>query len=379
MIQRKRKKRKVRKSRFDFSIFGSINQRLILFLTILISLIGLFFVFEASVAESFSAFGHQYHFISLQAKWFVVGLFAMIFSSLLPYKFWQKTAPIWYFLGLVLLVLVFIPGLGVSLNGASRWINFGLVRLQPIEFFKFSLIIYFASWMSKTQKLSSFVFLTGVPTILILLQPDLGSLLIVLWVAFGMYFLAGGHLKKLSLVSFIGVLLLIIVILLSPYRMKRLKTFLNPESDPLGASFHIRQITLALGNGGWFGQGLGNSRAKYAYIPEASSDSIFAIVAEEIGVVGAVIIIFLYILLFYFIYKSLKKVPVKSFAYLLGYGILLWISGQAILNLAAIVALVPLTGLPLPLFSYGGSSLVMILFSIGILLRLEKEGKKKSK
>ncbi|MFZ5376909.1 MAG: FtsW/RodA/SpoVE family cell cycle protein [Patescibacteria group bacterium] len=346
----------------------------LLLLTFVITALGIFFVFEASVDESFVLFGHQYHFVKRQLGWLLIGMMGMVVGYIVPYLFWQKTGLIWFLLGLVLLIMVFIPGLGLELNGAHRWISVGPIFLQPIEFFKFATVAYFASWLAKKQNVGPFLLLIGIPALLVILQPDLGSLLILLWIAFGMYFLSGGEIKTFAAVGAIGILLIALAIVTSPYRMKRLTTFLNPESDPLGASFHIRQITLALGNGGWIGQGLGNSRQKYSYIPEASSDSIFAIVAEEIGFFGSTLVIGLYLLTFLVMFRIASSFYVlDKFKYLFLYGILIWISVQTLLNLASVVALVPLTGLPLPLFSYGGSSLAMILFVMGVFLRAKKE------
>jgi cell division protein FtsW len=187
-------------------------------------------------------------------------------------------------------------------------------------------------------------------------------------VAVGIYFLAGAKMDFLIKLLIGGAIVLSLAVIVSPYRLKRVTTFLNPEADPLGASFHIHQITLALGNGGWFGRGLGQSRQKFSYIPEASTDSIFAIVAEEVGFIGSFFLLSLfagYLWLSYRIWRQLEK---GSFAYLLAGGIMIWIGIQICLNLAAIVALVPLTGIPLPFFSYGGTALVMVLFGTGILL-----------
>jgi cell division protein FtsW len=348
------------------------NSRVFLFLTIILSLLGLFFVFDASTVESYRAFGHQYHFLKQQSIWLVVGSIALVFGLNWPLNFWEKTAFSWYVFGIFLLILVFIPGLSLELNGAKRWIDLGFATLQPIEFFKFGLVLFFASWMHKHQKIGSFVFFTGLPALLLLFQPDLGSLLILLSIAFGMYFLAEGNLLTLTGIGLLGVALISLAIVFSPYRQKRLATFLNPESDPLGASFHIRQITLALGNGGLFGQGLGNSRQKYSYIPEASSDSIFAIVAEEIGFLGSLVLIGLFVAYVVYGYKIIKDIDKKSFMYLMGFGFLIWVCSQIILNLAAVVALVPLTGLPLPFFSSGGSSLVMVMFISGVMLNISK-------
>ena len=188
-----------------------------------------------------------------------------------------------------------------------------------------------------------------------------------------MFFVAGGSMKYFAGIGIVGIPLVVIAIVMSPYRMQRLTTFLNPESDPLGAGFHMRQVTLALGRGGLWGQGIGNSNQKYSYIPEASTDSIFAIIAEEVGFVGAVAIIGTLFLVLHTGYSLLKTTPLSAAEQLLGYGILFWIGFQIILNLSTVVALVPLTGTPLPFFSYGRSSQVMLLFASGILIRLGRK------
>jgi cell division protein FtsW len=185
-----------------------------------------------------------------------------------------------------------------------------------------------------------------------------------------MYFMAGGNLKFVFGATAAALVFIVITIASSEYRMSRVTTYLDPTRDPLGAGFHIRQITLALGRGGLLGQGIGNSQQKLAYIPEPSSDSIFAITAEELGFIGSVCMISIYFTYMYGAMQIAKAQKKESFRFLLAVGILIWFSTQTLLNLAAIVALVPLTGVPLPLFSYGGSSMVMILFATGILLRL---------
>ena len=170
-----------------------------------------------------------------------------------------------------------------------------------------------------------------------------------------------------------GIALLALLIIVSPYRMKRVTTFLNPEADPLGASFQIRQIVIALGNGGLFGQGIGNSRQKFSYIPEASTDSIFSIIAEEVGFIGSVAIMLLFAAFLKLAHTICRKTPPGSYDHLLAHGILIWLGMQIVLNLSAVVALVPLTGIPLPFFSYGGTALVMILSVTGILIGIGRK------
>jgi cell division protein FtsW len=344
------------------------SEKGIFFVSVLLSIIGLLFVFEASVAEAFTTFGDQFFFVRQQAIWFVIGLFGLGAGILIPSTVWKKCAPFIYGASIFLLLAVFLPGLGKEVNGARRWVELPGFNFQPVEIAKFGIITFFASWLSKHQKLAPFLFLTLLPVALLFLQPDMGSALIVLGISFGLYFLSGARLKTISLIFGAGLIALSLAIVVSPYRLKRMTTFINPESDPLGASFHIRQITLALGNGGWVGQGIGKSRQKFSYIPEASTDSIFAIVAEEVGFMGSLALFLLFASYFHFGYLILKKVKQNTYDYLLAAGCILWIGLQVLLNLSAVVALVPLTGIPLPFFSYGGTSLVMILCVTGILI-----------
>ena len=341
-------------------------------LTIILTLLGILFVFDASVAEAFRTFNNQYHFLKQHLIWAILGIIIMFLASLIPLSWWKKLSKPIFISGLILLIMVFIPGIGRELNGAHRWIFLGNLRFQPIEPFKIALIIFFANWLSQHQRTLPFLFTTGLPALLILFQPDLGSLLIMGIIAFGMFFIAGGKIFHILGISGLAILFLLVVIFSSNYRTERLNTFLHPQSDPLGSGFHIRQITLALGRGGVAGQGIGNSRQKFSYIPEASTDSIFAIIAEEVGFIGSSILIILFGV-YFFIASKIANAASDTFPMLLGWGIVIWIASQTLLNLAAVVALVPLTGIPLPFISYGGSSLIMILLANGILLRIAKE------
>jgi cell division protein FtsW len=346
---------------------------LIVGLMAVLSLIGLVFVFEASVTESFATYGDRYFQFKNHLIGFVIAWLAFVAGLMIPSRFWIKTAPLWVIAAVVLMAAVFVPGIGLNLNGASRWISIGGLTLQPVEFFKFALIAYLAAWLPTNSHLKPFLLVVAIPVVLLLLQPDLGSLLVVLSIAVSMYFISGKDLKKMVLVAAAAIPLVAGAILFSPYRMQRLLTFFNPESDPLGSSFHIRQIVLALGRGGLFGQGIGNSTQRFSYIPEAATDSIFAIVAEELGFAGSAIIITLFIVMLLAMFKVVTRTSNPLEIKLLGTGIAAWITAQTALNLSAIVALVPLTGIPLPFFSYGRSALIMILFASGVLLRTGKK------
>ncbi len=337
-------------------------------LTLLLIVIGTLFLFESSVAESFATFNNQYYLLQQHGIGLTLGLIACFVAIKTPTDFWLKTAPIWYGLSIFLLVIVLIPGIGLELNGARSWISLFGLRLQPVEFLKLAMVLYFPTWLSKHQRFEPFLALTGVPVALLLLQPDLGSTVIVVGLAFSLYFISGGAVKKIGLLIAACIPLLLIMVLTTPYRMQRVHTFLNPESDPLGASFHVRQNTLALGRGGLFGQGFGNSSQKFSYVPEASTDSVFAIVGEEVGLLGSLVILGMFGAFFFVLYRIAEQQTQVEHQLLL-YGILAWIGIQTILNLGAVVALVPLTGTPLPFFSYGRSSQVMILFATGLVIR----------
>lgn len=348
-------------------------QQSVLFLIgilVVLSLLGLLFVFEASTSEAYRTFGDQYHFLKHHAIGLAIGLVFFSMAALVPADLWLKAAPLLYAGGILSLLLVFIPGIGLNLNGARRWISFGLAVFQPVELMKLALIAYLSSWLSKYQKLPQFLVLLGIPTLLVLLQPDLGSMMVLCAIGFSLYFVAGGQLKQFMLTIGGAAIMVLLAILASPYRRERLLTFLNPTADPTGSSFHVRQLTIALGRGGLFGQGIGNSSQKYAYLPEASTDSIFAIVAEEIGFVGSTIIITLFLTFLILLFRNVIKLPTGSPQRLLGFGIFFWLAIQIILNLAAVVGLVPLTGIPLPFFSYGRSAQVMLLLASGIIVSL---------
>lgn len=346
---------------------------LIVVLVIILSTLGLLFVFEASVAESLDTFGDRYYLFKQHLLGLVIGWFAFMAGLLIPAKFWLKVSPLLFLAGILSLILVFIPGIGLNLNGASRWLSVFGFTVQPVEFFKFSMITYLSAWLPKQKDLLPFLLVLSIPILLLILQPDLGSLLVVFTIATSMFFVAGGNLKHLGILGGLSLPLLVLAILISPYRLQRVLTFFNPESDPLGSSYHVRQIILALGRGGLFGQGLGNSTQRFSYIPEASTDSIFAIVAEEIGFMGSVVIICLFATLIYSIFKVVRESNNETEVKMFGYGLSIWITAQTLLNLSAVVALVPLTGVPLPFFSYGRTALIMILFATGVLLKTGKK------
>ena len=354
-------------------------KKVIIFLTLLLTLLSIPAVFESSLGESLTKFSNPYTLFFYHFRWLAVGLLIFVASANIPTKFWKWYGLLMFIASLLGLIAVFIPALGININGARRWINIGLFQFQPVEILKLSVALFFSGWLAKHQRIIPLLFLTAIPVLLLLLQPDLGSTLIILAISFGLFLAAGGDLKFMIIINLIGLVVGSLLIISSPYRRQRVQTFLNPSVDPLGSSYHIRQITIALGNGGIWGRGIGGSQQKFQYIPEASTDSIFAIIAEETGLIGASIIILIYLALFQSYFKLAVQLTDSPREYLLVIGIAIWHISQTALNLAAVVALVPLTGLPLPFISRGGTSLIMILLSSGIIVKIAARVDKKIK
>ncbi|MFA6814005.1 MAG: FtsW/RodA/SpoVE family cell cycle protein [Candidatus Pacebacteria bacterium] len=345
-------------------------------LVLILSFTGLFFLFEASTVQSVRLFNHPYHFVTQQAKWLALSLLLASVTYFLNLRIFQRLALVLYFLALVLLALPLIPGLGLTLNGASRWISIFNYTFQPVEIFKFFFINFYASLLAKKTKFISFIFFLIWPGLILLLQPDFGSLLILLFSAMIMYFLSGVDIKVFSTVLLGSVILALIAILLIPYRRERLLSFVKRDVDVQVEAYHSHQVLLALGAGSHFGRGIGNSQQKYAYVPEASSDSIFAIIAEEIGFVGSTVIILMFAAYFFLAEKMIKDQNLNKYQFLLFYGILAWIAAQLLFNLGAVVAILPLSGMPLPFFSQGGSALLSVFFVSAILLNISKSNSK---
>ena len=337
-------------------------------------LLGLVFVFEASSVSAARTFGDQYHFLKDQTIWLGLGFISLSFFSFFDYhRLYYFALPI---IGaiIILLLLVFLPGLGVKALGAHRWLNFGPIVLQPAEFTKLGLTIYLAAWFSVKERgrFWAFLILIGIIVGLVVLEPDLGTAIIISLTAICLYFVSGAPLWHFAILAPLFTAGGFFLAIFSPYRFRRLTSFINPDLDPLGASYHIRQVLLALGSGGLFGVGLGKSLEKFDYLPEATTDSIFAIIGEEIGFFGASMIILLFLFILWRGIKIAKFAP-DRFGFLLAYGICSWIGLQAMVNLGAMVALIPLTGVPLPFISYGGSNLIATLTGVGILLNISKQ------
>ncbi len=342
-------------------------------LPIIASVIGIFFVFEASSISAFQHFGTSFYYLRLQTIWFIIGILLMLFFSSFDYhKLYYFSFP-FLLINLILLVIVLIPGIGYSSGGARRWIDLGVITVQPSELVKFSIILYLSSWFLTKEKkrFFSFLFLLGVTIALILLQPDMGSAFIVFGVFLILYFLSGQDLHYLLFLIPISTGGFLILIKSSAYRLKRFLAFLNPQEDPLGITYHINQIMISLSAGGLFGRGIGASRQKYLFLPEAHTDSIFAIIGEEFGFIGSLALIIFYIFLIHRCFLVATRAK-DRYGKLLAGAIFSLLSLQILINLGGMVNVIPLTGVPLPFISYGGSSLLVFFALMGILINIGK-------
>lgn len=347
---------------------------LLLLVVVILTLFGLLIIYDVSSFVAFRDFSDKYHYIRDQLVWVAIGFIMLSFFSVFDYhKLYILSLPI-LIVALLLLILVFVPGIGVYALGANRWINTGVFILQPAEFVKLALAIYLSAWFSTKEKgrFVAFILLLGLVIALIMLQPDMGTAAIVLSSALILYFLSGGRIINFLITIPVVFLSTLLLIKLEPYRAERLASFLSFQKSIDASSYHIKQILIALGMGGFAGVGLGNSLQKYAYLPETTTDSIFAIIAEELGFIGGTFLIMLFMIIAWrgFMIGTRAK---DAFGKLLAAGIISFLSIQAIINLGAQTALLPLTGIPLPFISYGGSSLIVDLCAVGILLNISKQ------
>jgi len=348
--------------------------------TIILVVFGLIMVSSASVVQSAEATGSSTFYFFRQSGYALIGLFLWWFFSKLDYHFWRRWATTLLVIAGILLMAVLIPGLGVESGGARRWIGIGSFTLQASEFLKFAIVVYLAYWFeNKGSRITDFyntflpfVLLLGLTFLLVMQEPDLGTAVSVALAAGTMYLVAGASWGQLMGLVGVGMGAVFLLIKAEPYRLSRFLTFLNPGADPLGSGYHINQALLAIGSGGLFGLGYGRSRQKFNFLPAASSDSIFAVIGEELGLIGCLALIVGFAIVVWRGLLIARRAP-DMFGRMLALGITCWIGFQAVLNMGALVGLFPLTGIPLPFVSLGGTSLVMVLAATGVLLNISKQ------
>jgi len=306
------------------------------------------------------------------------GFFAWLVVQAIDYRFWQSKSKYMFFItiGLLLLPIILAP---FHLSRAGRWIDLGFVNFQPAELAKLTFIFYLSGWfvgagdnLKKIQKMFwPFIVIVGVIALILLLQKDLGTLAVFVLISAGIFVVSGAPVYQMFGGLGLGGFLLWLAIKIEPYRMERLMTFLNPEANATGAGFHIQNAMIAIGSGGLWGLGFGQSKQKYLYLPEAHTDSIFAIICEELGMIRSSIVILVFLFIANRGLKIARNAP-DTFSKLVALGITIWLFFQMIINIAAMLRLVPLTGIPLPFVSYGGTSVVILMIAVGVLVNISK-------
>lgn len=344
----------------------------LMFSVIIITIFGLVMISSSSYVWAEYKFNNPYKYLINQGIFFILSLISMYVVSKIDYKILYKYSKVFILIVIIMLILVIIPGIGTVRNGSRSWFGIGGFGIQPSEFAKLAIIIFASKYLSENKNsrlpiLFLGLFLFG----LIMLQPDFGTGMVLIMIVVSLLFISGMKISFFIRIGLLGVIGITILILIAPYRLKRILSFLNPWSDPLGSGFQIIQSLYAIGPGGLFGLGLGNSVQKHFYLPEPQTDFIFAIISEEFGFLGIIIVS----ISFLTIIISSINIALKSkdlFSKYLVFGITFWISFQTILNLMVVVGLIPVTGVTLPFLSYGGSSLLILYTSIGIILNVSR-------
>lgn len=373
MVQSHSKKKLFNKQRADYSL-GITALGLMGF--------GVVMIYSASVFVGERYFNDPIIFFKRQLLSLLIALIVWLVFQQIDYHVWKKLAGMILLVSFFLLLLVFVFD---ARGGSKSWIFVGSLQFQPSEFTKLALIIYLASWFDKRREeirsLKSgfipFVTILTVIALLILAQPDLGTFTIIFSIAVLIYFFVGAPLIHLALGGVFSAIAFWLAIWLSDYRRARLLTFFNPSQNTLDSAYHIQNILIAIGSGGWWGIGFGESRQKRLFLPEPHTDSIFPVIVEELGFVRALIVILAILFVIIRSYRIALLAP-DEFGKLLATGIASWITIQAVINIGAMLGLVPLTGIPLPFVSYGGSSLIMLAAGLGILLNISKQIKKEN-
>ncbi len=347
---------------------------------VLLAVIGTVFIYSASNYSALATYGDAFYFVKKQLIGIALGVVAMVAMGMYDYKKLKKASLPIAIISLVLLSLVFVPGIGVENYGAKRWLGFGGITLQPSEIAKFALILFSATYVSlNPEKQNTFlgilpVLCFGLLTcVLIILEPNMSITVCVLALVFTMLFAGGMKIKHLIWIILPAIAVGVVLILLEPYRLARLMAFINPWSNPKGEGYQLLQSLYALGSGGWFGVGLFNSRQKYAFLPFAESDFILSVIGEEIGFIG---LLFFFALLAFIIFRGLKiaKRSKDLFGFMLAVGITMIFGIQVTINALVVTGSIPPTGLPLPLVSSGNTSIIIFMAEMGVLFNISKQG-----
>jgi cell division protein FtsW len=374
-------------SKFDFGINLKFDlddfDPVLIFVFVSLLTIGVIMVASSSISVAERNFSNPFYYLNRQLVFVAMGVFAALCVFKIRLVQWEKSGVALLLFALFLLVLVLIPGVGKTVNGSTRWLPLGLINLQVSELVKLFLVIYVAGYLVRhgdavRNSLLGFLkpmIMVGFAGLLLLMEPDFGATVVIMGTVLGMTFLTGARFIQFISFVFIFACAAMLLVVMSPYRMQRLTSFANPWADPFDSGFQLTQSLIAIGTGGWFGTGLGGSVQKLFYLPESHTDFLFAVLSEELGFIGVMIVIVLYSALFL---RSLKiaaqaEAAGNYFAAYMAYGIGIWLSMQAVINMGVNVGLLPTKGLTLPLMSYGGSSLIVCCMAIGLLMRIHYE------
>lgn len=349
-------------------------KNILLISVLLQSILGLIMITSSSYVWAEYKFSDPYKYFKSQFVFFIISLIIMYIVSNIDYSFYFKHSKKIFISCLCLLILVLIPGIGTVRNGSRSWFGIGSLGIQPSEFMKLAMIIFISKYLSlneKKVKKNCFPMLAIILLIfgLIMMQPDFGTGMVITMIGIALLYVAGVNMKFFLKIGVLGIIGIVILIIIAPYRLKRIVSFLNPWSDPLGSGFQIIMSLYAIGPGGLFGYGLGNSRQKHFYLPEPQTDFIFSIILEELGFIGCIIVITLFLGIIISGLLISKKCN-NLFGKYVSFGITFWIAFQSVLNLFVVVGLIPVTGVTLPFLSYGGSSLLILYVGIGIILNI---------
>jgi cell division protein FtsW len=342
---------------------------------------GLVLLFSASSVVSYARYGYTYFYFANQLSAIAIGLAAFFIASKIDYRVWRKYAFLFLIFSIILLILVFVPGIRSTYGTARSWINIFGHSFQPAELVKLSFLIYLATWLeAKKGDLGSFangivpfLFILGIVSVLMIMQPDLGTLFIIAFTSMIVFFVGGGKLKHIFLVVVMaGLLLFLMLSMKSSYQSDRFKCLKDPSYSAQDKCYQINQSLIAVGSGGWFGRGLGQSRQKFMYLPEVWGDSIFSIVSEEIGFLFSSLLLLLFLFIFYRGLIIASAAP-DLYGQTLATGIVVWLAVQTFLNIGGMINLIPMTGVPLPFISAGGSAILSALIAMGILVNISKQ------
>jgi cell division protein FtsW len=351
--------------------------------TLALLLLGLVMILSASSVTSFATYGSSFIVFQKQLVWAAFGLAGFAFFVKLDYHRLKGTGYALFVVSSLLMLAVLIPGLGMVVGGSSRWLRLGPLSFQPSELAKLSLVLFAADVFSRKKEalfedlrhtLLPMLPAMGILLFLVMMQPDLGTTMLLGAIGMGMLFIAGAPFRYWAPIGVGGAGMAVFAALSSDYRRARVLAFMNPWKDPLNTGYHTIQSLIALGSGGWFGVGLGASRQKWAYVPNAHTDFIFAILGEEMGLLGTLVVLGMFGFLTYLGIRTARKAP-DRFGMLIASGITIWISVQALVNIGAVSGSLPITGVPLPLVSFGGTSLVISLVAMGILINIASQAR----